>query len=313
MLDPRLLTTFREVAVRGSFSAAADALGFTQPAVSQHISRLEKTLDTRLLERDARSVRPTLAGETLLRGADAVLDQLRRLEADVRAAAGQARPALRVGAFQTTAAGLLPGAVGELRARHPDVLIDLTIVDPSPGVERLAAGTLDVAMVIDSPVSPVPTIDGIEYVPVFEDPMMVALSPAHRLAGRASIELAELAEEPWLLTAIGGTCEDTNIILRSCHDTGFMPDIRFQSEDYAALQGMAAAGVGIALIPSLATVSARPDLVIRPLRGHVPVRHILAAVRSGDRDRDPVLDAFVDGLQAAGAAMAPARRLAVVA
>src|SRR5687767_14411261 len=142
MLDPRLLTTFREVAVRGSFSAAADALGFTQPAISQHIARLEKALGVKLLDRDARSVRPTLAGETLLRGADAVLEQLRRLETDVRAAAGQARPALRVGAFQTTAAGLLPGAVMELRSRHPDVLIDLTIVDPSPAVEQLSAGTL---------------------------------------------------------------------------------------------------------------------------------------------------------------------------
>lgn len=311
MLDPRLLATFREVAVRGSFSAAADALGFTQPAISQHISRLEKALDTRLLDRDARSVRPTLAGETLLRGADAVLEQLRRLETDVRSAAGQARPALRVGAFQTTASGLLPGAVSDLRSRHPDVLIDLTIIDPSPGLERLSAGTLDVAMVIESPLSPVPAIEGIDYVHVYEDPMMVALAPGHRLAGRASIELEELAEEAWLLTEIGGTCEDTNIVLRACHETGFMPDIRFQSEDYAALQGMAAAGVGVALIPSLATVNLRPDLVIRPLRGHTPVRHILAAVRA---DRDPVVDAFVDGLLAAGAAMsAPARRLSVVA
>src|SRR4051794_12843249 len=156
MLDPRLLTTFREVAVRGSFSAAAEALGFTQPAISQHISRLEKALDVRLLERDARSVRPTLAGETLLRGADGVLEQLRRLESDVRSAAGQARPALRVGAFQTTAAGLLPGAVADLRSRHPEVVIDLTIIDPSPGVEELAAGGLDVAMVIDSPLTPIP-------------------------------------------------------------------------------------------------------------------------------------------------------------
>src|SRR3954452_13529069 len=144
MLDPRLLTTFREVVVRGSFSAAAEALGFTQPAISQHISRLEKGLDTRLLERDARGVRPTVAGEALLRGADGVLEQLRRLESDVRSAAGQARPALRIGAFQTSASGLLPGAVSELRARHPDVQLDLAIVEPAQGVERLAAGTLDI-------------------------------------------------------------------------------------------------------------------------------------------------------------------------
>ena len=312
MLDPRLLATFREVAVRGSFSAAADALGFTQPAISQHIARLEKALDTRLLERDARSVRPTLAGEALLRGADPVLEQLRRLESDVRATAGQARPAIRVGAFQTTAAGLLPGAVMELRARHPDVLIDLTIIEPSPGVERLVAGSLDVAMVIDSTVNPLPATDGIDYVRVFDDPMMVALSPTHRFAGRASLELQELAEEPWLLTEVGGTCEDTNIVLRACHDCGFVPDIRFQSEDYHALQGMAAAGVGIAMIPSLATISARPDLVIKPLRGCTPTRQILAAVRTDHEDT--IIDTFVEGLQAAGRAMQTGtRRLSLVA
>jgi DNA-binding transcriptional LysR family regulator len=310
MLDPRLLATFREVAVRGSFSAAADALGFTQPAISQHISRLEKSLGTRLLERDARSVRPTLAGEALLRGADAVLEQLRRLETEIRTAAGQARPAIRVGAFQTTAAGLLPGAIAELRHRHPDVLIDLTIIDPTPGLERLAAATLDVTMVIESELTKTRPIDGIEYIKVLEDPMMVALPLGHRLAGRASIELDELREEPWLLTEIGGDCEDTSIVLRACHDTGFMPEIRFQSEDYLALQGMAAAGVGVALIPSLATISVRPDLVLRPLRGHTPVRHILAAART---DREPLVDAFIEGLRATAATLVPPRRLSAVA
>src|SRR5216117_192022 len=99
MLDPRLLASFREVAVRRSFSAAAEALGFTQPAISQHVSRLEKALGVRLLERDARGVHPTPAGEALLRGADQVLEQMRRLETDVRTAAGKAPHALRLGAF----------------------------------------------------------------------------------------------------------------------------------------------------------------------------------------------------------------------
>lgn len=308
MLDARLLTTFREVAVRGSFSAAADSLGFTQPAISQHVARLEKTLDTRLLDRDARGVRPTLAGETLLRGADGVLEQLRRLETEVRSAAGQARPALRIGAFPTTASGLLPGAVAELRARHPDVLVELSILDPVPAVAALAAGTLDVAMVIESALAPVTALDGIDYVRVLEDPMLVALGAGHRLAGRAAIDIEDLRDEPWLLTEIGGDCEDSNIVLRACHDAGFMPDISFQSEDYNALQGMAAAGLGIAMIPLLATINTRPDVVIRPLRGRPPVRQVLAAVRSGERE--PLVDAFVTGLQCAATALAQPRALA---
>jgi DNA-binding transcriptional LysR family regulator len=312
MLDPRLLASFREVAVRRSFSAAADALGFTQPAISQHVSRLERALGVRLLERDARGVTPTLAGETLLRGADQALEQLRRLEADVRAAAGQARPALRVGAFPSVAAGLLPGAVAELRTVYPDVLLDLTVIDPEPAVDRLAAGSLDVAMVIDSSVAPFARREGIELIPILEDPMLVALGAGHRLAARASIDIEELRDEPWLLTAVGGTCEDSNIVLRACHDAGFVPGIRFESEDYNALQGMAAAGLGVAMVPSLCTISTRPDVVVRPLRGRPPVRHIIAAVRAGERE--PIVDRFVDGLRAAAQALPSAGpRLAAVA
>jgi DNA-binding transcriptional LysR family regulator len=312
MLDPRLLASFREVAVRRSFSAAADALGFTQPAISQHVSRLERALGVRLLERDARGVTPTLAGETLLRGADQALEQLRRLEADVRTAAGQARPALRVGAFPSVAAGLLPGAVAELRTVYPDVLLDLTVIDPEPAVDRLAAGSLDVAMVIDSMVAPFARREGIELIPILEDPMLVALGAGHRLAARASIDIEDLRDEPWLLTALGGTCEDSNIVLRACHDAGFVPAIRFESEDYNALQGMAAAGLGVAMVPSLCTISTRPDVVVRPLRGRPPVRHIIAAVRAGEREA--IVDRFVDGLRAAAQALPSAGpRLAAVA
>src|SRR4051812_50216310 len=97
MLDRKLPTTFREVAVRGSFSDAAAALDFTQPAVSQHISRLEQTLGVRVLERSARGVALTPAGEVLVRHASALLDASRRAEEAVRAAAGAGGAAGRRG------------------------------------------------------------------------------------------------------------------------------------------------------------------------------------------------------------------------
>jgi DNA-binding transcriptional LysR family regulator len=202
--------------------------------------------------------------------------------------------------------------MAELRSFNPDVLFDLAVLDPEPAVERLAAGGLDVALVIDSPVAPFARRDGIELVPILEDPMLVALGAGHRLAARASIDLEELRDEPWLLTELGGTCEDSNIVLRACHEAGFTPLIRFESEDYNALQGMAAAGLGVAMVPSLCTISTRPDVIVRPLRGRPPVRHILAAVRAGERD--PLVDRFIDGLRAAAQALpSAAPRLASVA
>src|SRR3954462_7462312 len=96
MLDLKLLTTFREVALRRSFSDAATALGYTQPAVSQHVSRLETAVGVKLLERDARGVKPTPAGDLLLLRAATLLDAARRAEDDVRAAAGLGRSTVTV-------------------------------------------------------------------------------------------------------------------------------------------------------------------------------------------------------------------------
>src|ERR1700710_2943682 len=110
MLDLKLLTTFREVALRRSFSEAASILGYTQPAVSQHVSRLEAALDVRLLERDARAGTLTAAGDVLLARTAVLLDLARRAEGDVREAAGVGRRTVRIGAFASAAGGLLPGA-----------------------------------------------------------------------------------------------------------------------------------------------------------------------------------------------------------
>jgi DNA-binding transcriptional LysR family regulator len=141
MLDLKLLTTFREVALRGSFSDAATVLGYTQPAVSQHVSRLEAALGVRLLERDARGVHATPAGELLLTRAAALLEAARRAEDDVREAAGTGRPTVRIGAFATLAAGLLPGATRDLRARRPDLRLDVKVIESGPASSTSSCAT----------------------------------------------------------------------------------------------------------------------------------------------------------------------------
>src|SRR4051794_39585791 len=140
MLDLKLLMTFREVANCHSFSEAAKRLGYTQPAVSQHVSRLEATLGVRLLERDARGVHLTPAGELLLTRAAALLDQARRTEDDVREAAGAGRPCVRIGAFATLAGGLLPGATRDLRARRPDLKLEIRVFEPEDSIDELLSG-----------------------------------------------------------------------------------------------------------------------------------------------------------------------------
>jgi DNA-binding transcriptional LysR family regulator len=298
MLDLRLLETFREVAARGSFSAAAEALAFTQPAVSQHIARLEKQLGTRLFDRDARRVTPTRAGATLLRHAETLLEAARRAEADTRAAAGLHVPEVHIGSFATAASGLVPMALQELRSSHPALRPRLSIVEDDPALDELAAGRLDLALLIGSDLDPAPVRAGITAEVVLDDPMLVALPAGHPLAHRAVVELEELRDEPWLLTCVGGTCEDTNIVLRACFNAGFEPNIEFESEEYNALLGLTSSGMGIALIPSLAASSAPRDVVVRPIAGDGPTRYISAATRQGTAD--PNVEAALDALRIAG-------------
>jgi DNA-binding transcriptional LysR family regulator len=299
MLDLKLLETFREVATRGSFSAAAEALSFTQPAVSQHIARLEKQLGTRLFERDARGVTPTRAGSSLLRHAETLLDAARKAEADVRSQAGLHVPQVRIGSFSTAAAGLVPMALRELRTAQPDVQPRLRILDePIDALDELETRRIDLALVIGSDLNPVTHRPGLAYEEVYDDPMLVALPSTHPLARRPAVELDELRDDPWLLTAVGGTCEDSNIVRRACFDAGFEPSVAIESEDYPALLGLTASGMGVTLIPSLAALAIPRDVVVRPVASHRPARSVVAATRAGDVE--PHVTATVDALRIAG-------------
>ena len=126
----------------------------TQPAVSQHISPSRDALGMRVLERSARGVALTPAGEVLVRHASALLDAARRAEEAVHEAGGVGRAQVRVGAFPSAAAGLLPAATRELRARRPDAEMTLQVLEEDPALDALLAGRIDMATIVQSPLSP---------------------------------------------------------------------------------------------------------------------------------------------------------------
>ena len=298
MLDPRRLLTFREVARQQSFSHAAVALSLTQPAVSQQIARLERQLGTRLLVRDARGVTLTPAGEILLRHAETVLAQLRVAEVEVQAVNGVERPRLRVGAFPSAAASIMPPALAELRTAHPEADVAMRVIEDADALDALRRGELDIAMVLDSELMPLELPAGIEAVHVLDDPLLIALPYSHPLAARSAISLADLRDDEWMVCGVGGTCIDSNVVLRACDAAGFEPRITFETDDYSAIMGMVASGMGVALIPSLALVSAREDVAVRSLRDARPVRRVRAAVAV---ERPSALaDALLETLRAAG-------------
>ncbi len=305
MLDVRRLRVLREVAQRGSFSAAAEALAYTQSAVSQQIAALEREAGTLLVERGARGVRLTEAGRALVTHAEAVLARLADAEAELDAIAGLRAGRLRMTSFATAGATVMPTAIARFRATHPGIELSLELAEPDDAIARLRGGETDVALTIDAPFCAIDD-EGVELLHLLDDPMYVCLPAGHRLASRARLRLEDLADEAWLLGSMG-TCPDTTVLLRACQTAGFEPTIGFQSDDYLAIQGFVAAGVGVSLIPDLALVTVRDDVVIRSLGPRPPVRRIWAATSAGAY-RSPAASAMLDVLSAVGAEFERGRR-----
>ena len=120
----------------------------------------------------------------------------------------------------------------------------MRVIEDAPALDALRRGELDVAMVLDSELSPIELPAGIEAVPVLDDPLLIALPYSHPLAGRSAISLADLRDEEWMVCGVGGTCIDSNVVLRACDAAGFEPRITFETEDYSAIMGMVASGHG---------------------------------------------------------------------
>jgi DNA-binding transcriptional LysR family regulator len=289
MLDIRRMRVLREVAVRGSFSAAADALSFTQSAVSQQIAALEREAGAVLVQRSARGVRLTEAGEAVVRHADAVLARLAEAEAELEAIAGLRGGRLRMASFESAGATLMPLAIASFRERHPAVELSMTLGEPEESIPMLKSGELDLSIVFES--RQCGSSDGIDRRYLVEDPMFLVLPRDHPLAAKRKLRLADLAGEAW----IGGppSCECNRLIYRACATAGFDPRIAFETDDYTAVQGFVAAGVGVSLIAELGLTSVRDDIVVRDLGRETPVRHIYAATLA-DGYRSPATAAMLD-------------------
>src|ERR671933_1825248 len=270
MLDVRRMRVLREVAVRGSFSGAAEALSFTQSAVSQQIAALEREAGTTLVQRSARGVRLTEAGEAVVRHAEAILARLAEAEAELEAIAGLRGGRLRLAAFESAAASLMPPAIAAFRAAHPGIELSLILAEPEDSAPLLKSGELDLALGFDSRIRG--EVDGIARQHLLSDPMFLVLPADHPLARKRNLRLADLADDPW----IAGTsdCECNRLIGRACAVAGFEPRIAFETDDYTAMQGFVAAGVGVSLIAELRLSSLRDDVVVRSLGRETPVREV---------------------------------------
>jgi DNA-binding transcriptional LysR family regulator len=278
------LEVFREVALRGSLTAAGQALGYTQSAVSRQISALEKATGVQLFDRLPRGVRLTEEGRCLLAHAEAVLERMRAAEHALEALRDLDAGRLRVGAFDSADAALVPRAMAAFRAAHPKVSLSLVEGITSVQLGRLQNGEIDVAVVSAYPHQTLDT-GQLDLHHLLDDPLMVALPASHRLARGKALRLVELVGESW----IEGFPESSQTLVEACLRAGFRPRIDFEAREWTAKQGFVAAGLGLALVPLLAAGATRPDIVLCPLHPHdAPVRTVHAATWRGVATPPPV-------------------------
>jgi len=271
----------REVARRGSFSAAAESLGYTQPAISRHVGLLEQETGATLLERRPDGVRLTDAGELLVAHTDGILARLKHAEEALDALLGMRAGRLRMSTLTSAAATIVPLAIAEFRRRLPGVELSVSMVDPYGVLPLLRGGEVDLALCNDESYLELPDLDGVL---LFDEPMLIALPADHRLARRRALRLAELADDRWML-GTAQSCPDAGRFIRACHASGFAPDIAFHNDDYTAVLGFVGAGVGVAPVPEMVARNAPGNVRICTLRGTDITRPIIAAMPAGYQSR----------------------------
>jgi DNA-binding transcriptional LysR family regulator len=275
MLNSTRLRVFSEVVEHGSFSAAADSLSYSQSAVSQAIATLEGEVGVALIERHRSGVRPTVAGAALAGHANGILARMETAEAEIEAIVAGRGGRLRTASFPTAGATLMPQAIASFRAAHPGVEVTLAEGEPEEIAPRLREGEFDLVALFEFEGVGDRLGSGMKRFGLLDDPLQLALPREHRLAKRKRLSLEDLSEESWVQTSSASPC--ARHVVRSCHAAGFEPRVSFESDDYQTVQGLVAAGVGVALIPELALSTVRPDILVRHLHPQSPVRKVFAA------------------------------------
>jgi DNA-binding transcriptional LysR family regulator len=297
MLDVRRLRVLREVATRGTIAAAARSLSYTPSAVSQQLTALEREAGVALLDRGGGRIALTEAGRGLVRRTEGILDDLEAAEAELEATAAHVGGTVKIAAFPSAGRALLAPALARLRADHPLLDACLEELEPEASLPALRMGEVDVAISHENARHPAVAEQRLHREDLFEEPLLAALPAGHPALGPngAPISLAALAAERWIATPPGSACHA--LLEDACAQVGFVPRIAYRTNDFGVISTFVAEGLGVALMPTLATPSFGPGVVARPVGDAQAARRIYVAVRAGTAQR-PAVAAVIEALRA---------------
>jgi len=310
-LDLQTVRIVRAIAETGSITAAARSLGYSQPAISQHLQRAESRLELPLVTRVGRSVRLTEAGTLLARHAIAITSAIDAAEGDLADLAGLRTGTVRLAAFPTASSTIVPRLLAALAETQPGIRVTYIETEPPEAVQMLREGGIDLAITFSYPGDRADTYrdspSGLTMEPLFTEETVVVIPAAHPLAGSDVVDVASLAGERW----IAGCPRCRGHLLAVCEVAGFEPSIGFETDNASAVLGMVASGLGVALLPrlALATATTPAGAVIRP---HSPRSarsiQLLAGAGAGRVPSLAATSAVLRGLDGADWGLAAASR-----
>jgi DNA-binding transcriptional LysR family regulator len=281
----------------GTVAAVADTLGYTPSAVSQQLAQLERETPQPLTEKVGRRLRLTDAGRLLTAHGRDLIARAEAAEAELAGLAGLAGT-LRIAAFETAARELVMPAMIALAEAHPELECELLDLEAEEALPLLSAAELDVVIAEEYEHAPRPRLPGIDRHDLLEDVLLVALHPEHPVAAHGRpVRMAELAGEPWAAPRPRTAYAD--MLVRACRGVGrFEPDFRHRVNDMQTILELVAAGLAVALVPTLGRPERRTDVAVRPLAGRGLSRSVFASVRAGAGGR-PAVAALLEALRPA--------------
>lgn len=293
MEDLTRLRMFVALAGCGSFSRAAEELGYTQSAVSRQIATLEAEAGTALVDRSSRPARLTEAGEALARRAEEAIAALAAAREELEALAELRAGRLRVGTFASAGAVLVVPALTEFRRRHPGVDVSLVEAGPEEVIRDLRAGELELAVSYDYPNAGATLDEGLVSHHLLDDADRLVVHPEHPAAKRARVTIAQLGRESWVVPALAPGHPASRMFAAACDAAGYEPTVAYRTNSCEMSQALVAEGGPVTLVPELALHPVHPGVVVRRLSGAGPVRRVFAA-RRPTKHPSPATSAFLE-------------------